>query len=59
VLVRWPGAKQWVVVDGHHHVLAAEQEGRDSLLAYTGRVSREAGPWANTASQEIRSKKAA
>ena len=59
VLVRWPGAKKWIVVDGHHHFLAAEQEGHDSLLAYTGRVRSENGPWLDTASREIRTKKAA
>jgi hypothetical protein len=59
VLVRWPGAKKWVIVDGHHHFLAAEQEGRESLLAYAGHVASEHGAWDTTASQEIRTKKAA
>jgi hypothetical protein len=59
VLVRWPGSGKDVIVDGHHHVLAAEADGQHFVWAYVGHVPQEKGPWLSTASREIRSKKAA
>lgn len=59
VLVRWPGSDKDVVVDGHHHVLAAEQDGQQFVWAYVGHVDQEQGPWLTTAAREIRRKKAA
>jgi hypothetical protein len=59
VLIRWPGSDKDVVVDGHHHVLAAEQDGQHFIWAYVGHVDSEDGPWLDTAAREIRTKKAA
>ena len=59
VLVRWPGSAKDVIVDGHHHFLAAEQEGQHFVWAYVGHVDSEDGPWTTTASREIRTRKAA
>ena len=59
VLVRWPGSDKDVIVDGHHHVLAAGQDGQHFIWAYVGHVDGEKGPWLDTASREIRAKKAA
>ena len=58
VLVRWPGSGKDVIVDGHHHVLAAEREGQHFVWAYVGHVDSEKGPWLDTASREIRKKAA-
>jgi hypothetical protein len=59
ILVRWPGSGKDVVVDGHHHVLAAEENGEHFVWAYVGHVPQEQGPWLTTASRELRGKKAA
>ena len=59
VLVRWPGSQKDVAVDGHHHILAAEQDGQHFVWAYVGHVDAEDGPWLSTASREIRGKRAA
>jgi len=59
VLVRWPGSDKDVIVDGHHHVLAAEQEDQHFVWAYVGHVDQERGPWLTTASREQQGKKAA
>ena len=59
VLIRWPGSQKDVAVDGHHHILAAEQAGQHFIWAYVGHVDSEKGPWLSTASREIRTKKAA
>ena len=59
VLVRWPGSQKDVVVDGHHHILAAQQSGQHFIWAYVGHVDSEKGPWLSTASREIRTRKAA
>jgi hypothetical protein len=59
VMVRWPGSGKDVIVDGHHHVLAAEQAGQHFVWAYVGHVPQEQGDWLTTASREIRAKKAA
>ena len=52
VLIRWPGAARWVIADGHHRFLAAEAEDLDAVPAFTGRVSREHGPWEVMAASE-------
>ena len=59
VLVRWPGSDKDVAVDGHHHILAAQQAGQHFIWAYVGHVDSEKGPWLSTASREIRTRKAA
>jgi hypothetical protein len=59
VLVRWPGSQKDVPVDGHHHILAAQQNGEHFIWAYVGHVDSERGPWLSTASREIRTGKAA
>jgi len=59
VLVRWPGSQKDVIVDGHHHVLAAQQDGQHFIWAYVGHVDSEKGPWNTTAAREIRARKAA
>ena len=59
VLVRWPGSDKDVIVDGHHHVLAAEMDGQHFIWAYVGHVPQEQGDWLTTASRELRGKKAA
>ena len=38
MLVRWPGSDKDVIVDGHHHVLAAGQDGQHFIWAYVGHV---------------------
>ena len=58
VLVRWPGSDKDVIVDGHHHVLAAGQDGQHFIWAYVGHVDGGKGPWLTTASREIRKKAA-
>ena len=45
VLVRTPGSAKDLIADGHHHFLAAENEGQHAVWAYVGRVSSERGPW--------------
>jgi len=52
VLVRWPGSAKDVPVDGHHHILAAEQDGQHFVWAYVGHVPQEQGAWLSTASRE-------
>jgi hypothetical protein len=59
ILVRWPGSSKDVAVDGHHHILAAVQDGQHFIWAYVGHVPQEKGPWLTTASREQRGKKAA
>jgi len=59
VLVRWPGSQKDVPVDGHHHILAAVQDGQHFVWAYVGHVPQERGDWLTTASRELRGKKAA
>jgi hypothetical protein len=59
VLIRWPGSQKDVAVDGHHHILAAQQDGQHFVWAYVGHVPQEQGDWLTTASREIRTKKAA
>ena len=52
VLVRWPGADQWVIADGHHRFLAAEAEKQAWVWAYTGHVPQEKGDWLVMAASE-------
>jgi Phage portal protein len=59
VLVRWPGSQKDVPVDGHHHILAAIEDGQHFVWAYVGHVDSERGPWLSTAAREIRTRKAA
>jgi hypothetical protein len=56
VLVKWPGAKKWVIADGHHRFVAAEQEDAGWVWAYAGRVDSEKGPWNTMAAGEQRRK---
>jgi Phage portal protein len=58
ILVRWPGSQKDVIVDGHHHILAAEQDGQHFIWAYVGHVDSGRGPWMQTASRELRKKAA-
>jgi hypothetical protein len=44
VLVRTPGSTKDIIVDGHHHALAAMKEGRP-VWAYVGRVDAKTGDW--------------
>lgn len=53
VLIRWPGAKKWVIADGHHRYLAAEAEELDSVPAFQGRVPKEHGDWEVMAASEL------
>jgi HK97 family phage portal protein len=59
ILVRWPGADKWVIVDGHHRFAAAELEEQAWAWAYMGRVESEKGPWLTMAASEDRKGKAA
>ena len=52
ILIKWPGAAKWVIVDGHHRFLAAEAEGIQWVWAYTGQVADERGPWDVMAASE-------
>jgi hypothetical protein len=56
VLVKWPGAGKWVIADGHHRFVAAEQEDAGWVWAYAGRVDSEKGPWLTMAASEQRRK---
>ena len=58
VLVRWPGSEKDVPVDGHHHILAAEQDGQHFVWAYVGHVDSERGR-GRYRCREIRTRKAA
>jgi hypothetical protein len=44
VLVRTPGSTKDVIVDGHHHILAAMKEGRP-VWAYVAHTDATTGPW--------------
>lgn len=54
VLVRKPGKDKDRIVDGHHHFLAAEQEGEPTVWAFVGRVPVDDGPWDETHSSQER-----
>lgn len=58
VLIKAPGSGKYLIADGHHHYLAAEAEGHDTVWAYTGKVPAEDGPWRTFAAQEKRGKAA-
>jgi hypothetical protein len=58
ILVRWPGSGKDVIADGHHHFVAAEQEGQQFVWAYVGHVSSEKGPWLVMGASERRDKAA-
>lgn len=44
LLVKTPGHKKYIVVDGHHRLLAYEKLGKP-VLAYCGEVPTTKGPW--------------
>lgn len=45
VLVKTPGNPELIVVDGHHHLLAALEEDREAVWAFTGRVKQGDDAW--------------
>ena len=51
VMVAEPGASRVKVIDGHHHTLAARQDGLP-VRAYVGYVSSHGGPWDETHSSQ-------
>lgn len=44
ILVKTPGSDLYRIMDGHHRTLACEELGRP-VLAYIGKVDKDAGPW--------------
>jgi hypothetical protein len=51
VMVAEPGASRLKVIDGHHHVLGARQDGKP-VRAYVGYVNERGGPWDETHSSQ-------